>query len=189
MAGNRSESKDLGSTEALQADAFWGSFSELLGQVCEERPTRAAGPSSDEAPFSHSSLYPEPEQAGPQGLPVQADSEQLAQHAQHEAARLQLTIERRKRNNVAQAAYRRRKRVGSLCYSAAWTLVFTSCVLTSYQVQEKAASEKQELQRAATRIDNLEQQVKELRSGKVEIWLLLPSADSQVKVCCIGAPD
>ncbi|KAK9833892.1 hypothetical protein WJX74_009155 [Apatococcus lobatus] len=93
----------------------------------------------------------EPEQAGLHGLPLLADTKQQEQHAQQEAARFQLTFERRERNKVAQAAYRQRKRV-------------------------KAASEKQDMQRAADRIASLEHQISDLRSGKVTAAQLASTA-------------
>lgn len=110
MSRDPSEAPAHNFAEALQADASLGSFGELLRQVVDS-PALSADASSDETPgFSNASHYSDSVQQTPQGLG--ADVEALAQHAQQEAARFQLTErERRERNKAAQAAYRQRKRV------------------------------------------------------------------------------
>lgn len=117
MARDPNEAPDPNFAEALQADASLGSFGELLRQVVEDSPALSGDASSDEAPgFSNTSRYSGSAHS-PQGFHGPADVEQLAQHAQQEAARFQLSErERRERNKAAQAAYRQRKRVSLICH-------------------------------------------------------------------------
>ena len=105
-------STGLGGFDKLKADASLGSFVDLLREV-QLDDTQPAGASSDEALCSNSSLYSDP--AGAAVQPV-FGTDQLARHAQQEAARFQLTeSQRRVRNKAAQASFRQRKRVSRIC--------------------------------------------------------------------------
>ena len=168
MAREPSEAPAHNFAEALQADASLGSFGELLRQVVDS-PALSADASSDETPgFSNASHYSDSVQQSPQGLG--GDVEALAQHAQQEAARFQLTEhKRRERNKAAQASYRQRKRVSLAVESNSPTEI---CIVITYHLlQAKVASDKQELQRAADRVVKLEQQIAELRSDRAALAL------------------
>ena len=166
MAGERSESIDAYTAEGLQTDASLGAFGELLRQVAEDSPTFTADCSSDEAPFSTTSLYSQLTPGFPRDSPTLADTEQLAQHAEREAARFQLTErERRERNKAAQAAYRQRKRVSHQTHRSE-ALERSLAISPPITVQAKVATDKQDLQQAADRVAVLEQQLSDLRSAR-----------------------